>query len=92
MDPLLDVTTLLVADHDHRPAPKPADAGDDGGIVRSTAIAMQLDPVFDETLDVVERVGPLFVTRELDLLPDLVVRRLGRYALELLLQPLELAR
>ena len=52
---------------------------------------MQLEPVVEHPLDVVERVRPVVVTRELDLAPDLLVGGLLADSLDLPLQPLELA-
>ena len=51
---------------------------------------MQLDEVLEEAVDVVERVGAVFVAGELDVLPDLLVGRLGDL-LELPLEASELA-
>ena len=52
---------------------------------------MQLEPVVEQPLDVVERVRPLVVARELDLAPDLLVGRLLADPVELPLEPVELA-
>ena len=88
---LLDVAALLLADDDHGPVAEAAEAGHDRGVVGAAAIAVELDPVLDQPLDVIERVGALVVAGELDRRPDLVVRRLGLHALELALELLELA-
>ena len=52
---------------------------------------MQLEPVVQDPVDVVERVRPVLVPGQLDLVPDLLVGRLGLDPVELALQPLELA-
>ena len=72
--------------------PKRADPRHDGVIVRPAAVAVQLDPVVEDPLDVVERVRPVLVPGELDLRPDLLVGRLRLDPVELALEPLELAR
>src|SRR5205807_1186623 len=64
------------------------EAGDERGVVGARVVAVQLDPVVEEPLDVVERVGPVVVAGELDLLPDLLAGRLGADLLQL---PLHLA-
>jgi len=61
-------------------------------IVRAAAVAVQLDPIVEEPVDVVERVRTFLVSRQLDGAPDLLVRRRGLDAFELALQLLELAR
>jgi hypothetical protein len=55
-------------------------------------VAVQLEPVVQQPLDVVERVRPVGMSRELDGEPDLLVARLRDDPVELLLQSLELAR
>ena len=67
--------------------------GDDRAVVGAAAVTVQLDPVVDDPLDVVERVRPVRVAGELDEAPDLVLGRIGpRHRLELALEPLLLAR
>src|SRR5579862_9871081 len=66
---LLGVTALLLADHHHRTFFKPASARDDGMIVGETAVAVQLFEIGKQTLDIVERVRALGVTREKHALP-----------------------
>jgi hypothetical protein len=51
---------------------------------------VQLDPVVEQTFDVVERVRTILMTRELDGAPDLLVGRRGLDAVELPLQLFEL--
>ena len=90
--PLLDVAPLLVTDERHRATVEAAQPGDDGRVVHAPPVAVQLEPVVEDALDVVERVGPLLVPRELDAPPDLLVARVRAEALELALQPLGLRR
>ncbi len=91
VEPLLDVASLLVADERDRAAVDLAETGDERAVVRAAAVAVELDPVVDEPLDVVERVRPLGMARELDRAPDRLVARVLLQALELLLEPLRLA-
>ena len=66
--------------------------GHDRVVVHPAAIAVQLEEVVEDPLDVVERVRPLLVAGELDPLPDLLVGRVVLQPLELPLQALELGR
>ena len=61
--------TFLVAEDQHRLAVEAGEAADQRRVVGEGAIAVQLDPVGEELLHVVERVGPVRVARELDDLP-----------------------
>ena len=90
--PLLDVAALLVPDQRHRPALQPAEPGHESGVVRPSAIAVELEEVLEDPLDVVERVRTVLVARQLDGAPDLGIGGLGLDPVELSLQPLELAR
>ena len=80
-----------MADERNRAAAEAADAGDERPVVRPPPVAVQLDEVVQQPLDVVERVRPLGMARELDGAPDLLVGDLRLHALELLLEPLEIA-
>ena len=60
-------------------------------VVGAAAVAVQLEPVDEHPLDVVERVRPVLVAGELDLAPDLLVGRLGLDPVELALESIELA-
>src|SRR6201989_3616600 len=80
---LLDVAPLLLADERDRAAVELAEAGDHRAVVGVEAVAVQLEPVVEDPVDVVERVRAAVVARELDAPPDLLVGRL-------LLQPVEL--
>ncbi len=51
---------------------------------------MQLEPVVEDPLDVIERVRALLVPGELDALPDLLVGGVLAETLELTLEALEL--
>src|SRR6185503_7937182 len=90
VEPLLDVAALLMADERDRSAVDLAETGDERPVVRAAAVAVQLHPVVDEALHVVERVRPLGVTRELDRPPDRLVGRVLLKALELFLEALRL--
>src|SRR5581483_7837478 len=87
----LQVASLLMADQRDRATVEAAEAGDDRGAVGPHAVAVELDPVLEEALDVVQRVRAILVPRELDRAPDVLVRRLRLHPLQLVLQPLELA-
>src|SRR5581483_9011040 len=90
--PLVDVPALLLADERDGAAAELPEAGDHRAVVTERAVAVQLEPVLEEPLDVVERVRTLVVACELDLPPDLLVGRLLADPVDLPLQPLELAR
>ena len=89
---LLEVASLLVADEDDtsRPSSEPRPVTSAWSSA-AAAVAMQLEEVVEDPLDVVERVRPLGVARELDRLPDLLGSRIGPKLVELLLQARELA-
>src|SRR4051812_4862728 len=70
---LFHVAALLGADHEHRPPVEGADAGDERAVVGAAAVAVQLDPVVEDARDIVERVRPVGMPRELDRPPDLLV-------------------
>jgi hypothetical protein len=53
---------------------------------------VELEPVVEQALDVVERVRPVVVARQLDLAPDLLVGGLLADPGDLPLQPVQLAR
>src|SRR5207247_2201046 len=88
----LDVATLLVPDERDGAAVESAEADDQRVIVGATAVTVQLDPVVEQPVDVVQRVWAVLMSRELDGAPDLLVGRRSLDALELALQLLELAR
>src|ERR687885_1951593 len=92
VDPVLEVAALLLAHERDRSAVEAADPGDDRAVVGARTVAVELDPVHEQPLDVVERVRPVLVTRELDGAPDVLVARLLREPLELALELLELTR
>src|SRR5262249_24826568 len=52
----------------------------------ATAIPVELEEVLEDALDVIERVRPVLVARELDRLPDLLGTRIGSDLIELLLE------
>ena len=69
MELLLGVPSLLLRNHQHRAAFKGAESGDDRWIVGETAITMDLVEIGDEAPDVVERVRPLGMARQLHAAP-----------------------
>src|SRR5919198_24408 len=88
--PLLHVTALLVPDQHDRAAVELPEAGDERPVVGAAPVAVQLEPVVEQPLDVVERVGPLGVASKLDRTPDRLVARVLAQPLELPLDPLRL--
>jgi hypothetical protein len=90
--PLTDVAALLVADERDRPALEAAEARDERRIVAERAVAVQLDEVVENALDVIEGVRPVLVARELDRLPDVVLGRFGSDPVDLTLQAGHLTR
>src|SRR3954468_1757087 len=68
-----------------------ADPRHERGVVAVVVVSVELEPVVEQPLDVVERVRTVGVPRELDGAPDLLVARLGDDPVELPLEPLELA-
>jgi hypothetical protein len=80
-----------VPDDDHAPPVIPREPADDGRVVPEAPIAVQLLPVLEEKLDVVERVGAVRVARELDLLPRAEIgEELASEAARLLLEATQL--
>ena len=73
MGALLEVTALLVADERDRLAAERADAGHDGRIVALRPVAVELDEVVTDALEIVERVRPVLVTRELYGMPGVAL-------------------
>ena len=69
VDPLLGVAPLLMADHRHAPAAELREPGHDGGIVPERAVAVDLDPVGHQRLDVVEGVRAVLMAGHQGLLP-----------------------
>jgi hypothetical protein len=67
--PLLGVAPLLVAEHHARLAVEAGQAADDRLVVGEGAVAVQLLVVGEDLGDVVERVGPLRMARDLRHLP-----------------------
>ena len=66
---LLRVPPLLVPEHAHRPLVEEGEAADEGGVVPVPAVPVELRPVGEEGLHVVERVGPVGVAGHERLLP-----------------------
>src|SRR5699024_12176024 len=69
VDLFLGVAPFLVADEHDRPAIQARGAADDGRIVGVGSVAVQLDEVGEHAVDVILRVGPLRVARQLRHLP-----------------------
>ena len=69
VDLLLGVAALLVADDQHRVLVVARQAGDDGVVVGEAAIAVDLDEVGEQPLDVVERRRPRRMPRHQHALP-----------------------
>src|SRR6184192_1223696 len=69
MDFFLRVTAFLMADDHARLAVEARESADDRRIVGIDAIAVQLAKVAEQRIDVIERVGPLRMTRDLRDLP-----------------------
>ena len=87
----MDVAPLLLPDEDDGASVEFAEAGDHRAVVSERPVPVELEPVLEEALHIVERVRPLLVSSQLDLAPDLLVGRLLPDPLDLPLQPLELA-
>ncbi len=60
-------------------------------VVPAAAVAVELDPVVEQALDVVQGVRPVLMAGKLDRAPDLFVGRSLLGAIELALELLELA-
>ena len=89
VDLLLGVAALLVADDRHRPVAEEREAADERRVVREAPVAVELGPLREERLDVVERVGPVRVARDQRLLPGRELRvDLAPARVELLAQAL----
>ena len=67
-----------------------AEPRDERAVIGAAAVAVQLDPVVDQPRDVVQRVRPVGMARELDRAPDRLVARVGLQPLQLALEPLAL--
>jgi hypothetical protein len=55
-----------VPDEDDRPVVELAQPGHDGVVVHTRTVALQLEPVVEDALHVVERVRPVLMARQLD--------------------------
>ena len=80
---LLGIAPFLMPDHHDRTPLESRDTGDDRGIVRVTAVAVQLFKLGEQGLDIVQRIGPLWMAGQLGYLPgaqvgeDLLGQRLA---------------
>ncbi len=87
-DFFLGVAPFLVADHHAWLAVEAREAADDGGIVAIRSVAVQLAEIREQAIDVIERVRPLRMPRDLRDLPRRELRiDVLRELLALLLQP-----
>ena len=73
---LLGIASLLVTDDQHFLSVETRHAADDCGIVGKTAVAVDLAPVGEDALHVIQCVGALGMARHLGALPGIQV---GRY-------------
>ena len=86
-DLLFRVAALLVTDDRNRPVGEETESGDDGLVVGKAAVAVDLDEVGRQRLDVVERIRPPGMPRDERFLPGSEVRvDLGGRPLEPFLQ------
>ena len=74
--PLFQVAALLMPDEDNGPPAELPDAGDERVVVRAAAVAVELEEVVEDPLDVVEGVGTVLMAGELDRAPDVFGDRL----------------
>ena len=82
-----------MADEADGAAVEAADPGDHRRVVGARAVAVELDPVLEDHVDVVERIRAVGMARQLDERPDLLLGGvLPRDGVELLAQPLFLSR
>src|SRR4029077_17605110 len=70
---LLEVAPLLVADEQDAEVSEPGEAGADGPVVADGAVAVQLDELVEDQVEVVEQLRPLRVAGDEDGLPGLQV-------------------
>jgi hypothetical protein len=91
--PLLGVTALLVAQHHAGVAVESREAADDRQVVGEVPVAMQLDEIREDLVDVIQRVGTLRMAGDLGDLPgrQVAVDVLGQL-LALLAQLVDLFR
>src|SRR5690606_26524989 len=90
-DFLRGVLALAMADDEHAPAAQGAEPGEDRGIIAERAVAMELDEVFDQELDVIARQRAIGMARELDALPRRQLREDGAlFLVAALAKPLDL--
>ena len=82
---------FLVADERDRTAVETTKADNQRSVVGTATVAVQLDPVLEQAFDIVEGVRTVLVPRELDRMPDLLVRRRRLDAVELALQLVEVS-
>ncbi len=93
VDAALGVAALLGADHHHRPAVEARQPAENRGVLGEVAVSGQRGELREQPLDVVARMGPLRMARDLALLPAREVAvEPGQHRVGLLGQRLDLAR
>src|SRR4051812_50153237 len=75
MRALADVAALLVSHQCNGLAVEAADAGHERSVVRERAVAVQLDEVVEDSLDVVQGVRPVLMAGALGGAPDFLSAR-----------------
>ena len=88
---LADIAGLLMTHQSDGSSVETTDTAYDRLVVGESAVTVELDEVLEHPLHVVERVGPIGVTGELDLFPDLVGIRFRPDSSDLPLQTRHLA-
>ncbi len=63
------VVALLLADHHHRPATEAPEPADDRLVIAELAVALQLDELVDQGVEIVDEVRTLGMAGHLGLLP-----------------------
>src|ERR1700689_2159283 len=74
VDALLGVARLLLPDDNHFFTVKASHPANNGRIVAKSAVAANLAPVCKNALDIIERVGPLWMPRQLRTIPRALLR------------------
>ena len=70
---LLGIASLLIAHHDDRPILELGEAGHQCGIIREAAVAVQLQEIRKQHLNIVESIGPLGMARQQHTVPGVLV-------------------
>ena len=91
VEAILDVATLLMPDQCNRTTFERPEAGDERAVIGAAPVAVQLNPVVEQPLDIVEGVRTIWITGEFDGTPRPILARLLRKLLDLLTQTLGFA-